>query len=62
MCSVMTCFLTKLLASYTMISPIVALPGYARYELEWLIERAQRPARGEEGERAIIGFNLNSEM
>lgn len=27
-----------------MISPMVALPGYARYELEWLIERAQRPA------------------
>lgn len=28
-----------------MISPLVALPGYARYELEWLIERAKTPVR-----------------
>lgn len=28
-----------------MISPLVALPGYARYELEWLIDRAKSPVR-----------------
>lgn len=39
--------LTIFKASYRVISPAVKLPGYARYELEWLTESAQRPGRKE---------------